>query len=90
MGTACANYGNGSCCDWSAPLTVKYCTDSDDVPFFAYKLSPPPQCEMAYCSGDKMPCVDGEGWDEASDTCVGKTFMYMVAINIFTNLNLWV
>ena len=53
-------------------MTARYCTDSDNKPFYAYQLTPPPLCETAYCSGDKMPCEEGEGWDADTETCVGE------------------
>lgn len=48
--TACAHW-SGSCCLWKAPVQVKACAGG----YYVYNLTAPPECYLAYCTGERVP-----------------------------------
>ena len=76
--TVCANKPSlaaedSECCDWSASIEVKLCPLSVvEDSYYVYKLTAAPECEMAYCAGDGVPCQDGHAWDYEQETCYGQ------------------
>lgn len=45
--TACAHW-SGHCCLWSTQIQVKACTGG----YYVYNLTAPPECNLAYCTGE--------------------------------------
>jgi uromodulin len=45
--TACAHW-SGNCCLWNTAVQVKACTGG----YYVYNLTPPPECNLAYCTGE--------------------------------------
>ncbi|CAG2254630.1 unnamed protein product [Mytilus edulis] len=52
---ACASNFDGDCCKQKVPIKIKNCGT-----YLVYHLTPPKECNTAFCFGDKLPCPAGQ------------------------------